>query len=59
VTLSIDELATPWRMIDGEGARVATLTSGAFTPSTDDLTSLAGEHRSQKIDVTFTHAIPA
>jgi hypothetical protein len=46
-----------WKMIDVKGQSVVTLTSGAFAPSTDDLRSLAGEYRSQEIDVTYTLAV--
>jgi len=46
-----------WQMIDSRGQRVATLTSGVFSPSADDLKSLAGEYRSQEVDVTYTLAV--
>jgi hypothetical protein len=42
-----------WDVLDGEGRKVAMLQSSAFTPSSTDLQSLAGEYRSSELNVTY------
>jgi CubicO group peptidase (beta-lactamase class C family) len=45
-----------WQLVDGNGRKLAALESSVFAPSPDDLRSLAGDYRSQEIDVTYTVA---
>jgi CubicO group peptidase (beta-lactamase class C family) len=42
-----------WNVIDNDGRNVAVLQSSTFVPSTIDLQSLAGDYRSQDIDVRY------
>jgi hypothetical protein len=43
-----------WQVLDSTGRKLAALQSSVFALSTDDLRSLAGDYRSQELDVTYT-----